>query len=105
LGLSVIVLFDEKMKSAKTTRSTTNNNMAAVAVAAANTTTSISNSSSKWQIEELVKLLHSYPIGNSRSVLVDEDNDVWIVDERENGKRAIFHCSTMGSICTGDSQH
>ena len=93
LGSAVIVLFDEKMKSAKMTRSTTNNNTAAVAAATTITTTTSSSSSSRpiiSQIEEPVKIKHSYPIGNSRSVYIDEDNDVSIVDDRDNGKRAFF---------------
>ena len=80
MGLTVIVLFVEKMKSAKTTKSTTTD------VAAA--TTSISSSHS--QMEEPVKIKHSFPICDSRSIQVDEDNDVSIVDERDNGKRAFF---------------
>ena len=56
------------------------------------TTTTSSISSPISQIEVLVKIKHSYPIGNSRSIYVDEDNDVSIVivDARDNGKRAFF---------------
>jgi len=104
LGSIVIVLFDEKMKLAKTRRSTTNTNNTAV-VAATTITTTSSISSPISQTEEPVKIKHSYPIGNSRSVYINEDNDVSIVDDRDNGKHAFFHCTTMGSICSGDSQH
>ena len=34
--------------------------------------------------------MHSFHIDDSRSVHVDEDNDVTIVDEWDNGKRAFF---------------
>ena len=84
------MLFDEEMKLTKTTRSTTNtNNNNNTAVAVATTITTISRSTMS-EIEDLFKIKHSYPIGNSRSVYVDEDNDVLIVDDRHNGKRAFF---------------
>jgi len=90
------VLFDEEMKSTKTTRSTTttttnNNNNTAAAVATTITTTSgISSRPIMSEIEEPVEIKHSYSIGNSRSIYVDEDNDVSMVDDRDNGKRAFF---------------
>jgi len=90
LGSTVIVLFDEKLKSAKTTKSTTNTNNNAVVAATTITTTSSSISSLISQIEEPVKIKHSYPIGMPRSIYVDEDNDASIVDDRNNGKRAFF---------------
>jgi len=76
------------MKSTKMALSTTatNNNTSA---AVATTITAISRSAMS-EIEDLFKIKHSYPIGNSRSIYVDEDNDVLIVDERGNGKRAFF---------------
>jgi len=84
------VLFDEEMKSTKTTRSTTgptatNNNTSAAVV-----TTSSSSRPNMSEIEEPVEIKHSYTIGNLRSVYVDGDNDVSIVDDRDNGKRAFF---------------
>ena len=60
------MLFDEEIKSTKTTRSTTNNNnntAAAVATAITSTTSSISSSSSRpimSEIEEPVEIKHSY---------------------------------------------
>jgi len=39
---------------------------------------------------EPVNIKHSFPICDWRSVLVDDDNDVSIVDHNENGKRAFF---------------
>jgi len=86
------VLFDEEMKSTKTTRSTTttNNNTAAAVATTITTTSSISSRPIMSEIEEPVKIKHSYPIGNSRSIYVDEDNDVSIVDDRDNGKRTFF---------------
>ena len=54
------------------------------------TTTITNTSSSISQIEEPVKIKHLYHIGTSRSIYVDEDNDVSIVDDGDNGKRAFF---------------
>jgi len=89
----VCVLFDEEMKSTKTTRSTTtnnNNNTAAAVATAITTTTSSISRPIMSEIEEPVEIKHSYTIGNSRSVYVDSDNDVSIVDDRDIGKRAFF---------------
>ena len=80
------MLFDEKMKLAKTTKSTTNTNNNAVVAA----TTITNTSSCISQIEEPVKIKHLYHIGTLTSIYVDEDNDVSIVDDWDNGKRAFF---------------
>ena len=88
------MLFDEKMNLAKTTKSTTNtnNNNAVVAT----TTITNTSSSSISQIEEPVKIKHLYHIGTSRSICVDEDNDVSIVDDRDKGKTCIFSLRSDG---------
>ena len=92
------MLFDEEMKSTKMTRSTTttNNNTAAAVATAITTTSSISSRPIMSEIEELVEIKHFYTIGNSRSIYVDGDNDVSIVDDRDIGKRAFFTAQRWG---------